>query len=352
MTVLTAAAVLLTAAMSLIRDEPAYLFLGLALLAATAACGDLAGVPYNAMLRQLSTPETSGRISGFGSAAGYLGSVVLLMIVYFGFIMGDGPTRGLLGLSVDDGYNVRVVMLVTPRGSRCSRCRCCSPRTTSCRRTRRRTSPSVCSGAYRQVWSDISAEWQARPQPGLLPDRQRGLPRRTGRGVHVRRGARASASTASRRPTCCCSAWPSAWWPPSAPCSAGTSTTGSVPSRHRRVADRDGRRRPDAADAVGAGGVLGLRAGAVPVPRPDPGLGADAAAADVGRRARGHGVRSLHHDGPGGVIPGAVAVLRVRRRLRHRPRRMAASAWCWRRDCWRCWQCARRSAARPSQPAQ
>ena len=48
------------------------------------------------MLRQLSTPDTSGRISGFGSAAGYFGSVLLLLIVYLGFIAGDGDTRGLL----------------------------------------------------------------------------------------------------------------------------------------------------------------------------------------------------------------------------------------------------------------
>ncbi len=99
--------------MSLIRDEPAYLFLGLALLAATAACGDLAGVPYNAMLRQLSTPETSGRISGFGSAAGYLGSVVLLLIVYFGFIMGDGPTRGCSACPSTTGTTCASAMLVT-----------------------------------------------------------------------------------------------------------------------------------------------------------------------------------------------------------------------------------------------
>ena len=48
---------------------------GLALLALTAACGDLASVPYNAMLRQLTTPQNSGRVSGLGWAAGYFGSV-------------------------------------------------------------------------------------------------------------------------------------------------------------------------------------------------------------------------------------------------------------------------------------
>ena len=160
LTVLTAAAVLLTASMSLVRDEPSYLFVGLALLGATAACGDLAGVPYNAMLKQLSTPETSGRISGFGSAAGYLGSVMLLAVVYFGFVMGDGQTRGLLGLSVDDGYNVRVVMVVTALWFAMfalpllfTAHHILPPDTTA-------HVPVGALGAYRQVWSDISAEWR------------------------------------------------------------------------------------------------------------------------------------------------------------------------------------------------
>jgi MFS transporter, UMF1 family len=111
LTVLTGMAVALTCAMSLIRERPEYLWPGLALLAAAAACGDLASVPYNAMLRQLSTPENSGRISGFGLAAGFSGSVGLLLVVYFGFISGKGATRGLLHLSADDGMNVRTAML-------------------------------------------------------------------------------------------------------------------------------------------------------------------------------------------------------------------------------------------------
>ena len=55
--------------MYLIRADPSYLWAGLVLLAATAACCDLASVPYNAMLRQLSTPETAGRVSSVGAAA-------------------------------------------------------------------------------------------------------------------------------------------------------------------------------------------------------------------------------------------------------------------------------------------
>lgn len=111
--VMTGAAVVFTAAMSLIRDDHRYLMPGLVLLACTAACNELATVPYNAMLRQLSTPNTSGRISGLGLALGYGGSVVLLLLAYVGFIAGDGDTRGLLGIPAADGQNVRAVMLLT-----------------------------------------------------------------------------------------------------------------------------------------------------------------------------------------------------------------------------------------------
>src|ERR1700747_1589622 len=114
--VLTGLAIALTCAMFLIRDQPGYLWAGLVLLGATAACGDLASVPYNAMLRQLSTPQTVGRISGLGWASGYFGSVVLLLVIYTGFISGSGSgpgaVRGLLRVPVHDGLYVREAMLV------------------------------------------------------------------------------------------------------------------------------------------------------------------------------------------------------------------------------------------------
>jgi UMF1 family MFS transporter len=112
LTVLTGLVVGLVSAMSLIRERPEYLWAGLALLAVGAACGDLASVPYNAMLRQLATPQNSGRISGFGLAAAFVGSVGLLLLVYLGCIDGKGSTRGFLHLPVGDGMNVRIAMLV------------------------------------------------------------------------------------------------------------------------------------------------------------------------------------------------------------------------------------------------
>jgi UMF1 family MFS transporter len=112
LTLLTGLAVTFTCLMSLIRDDPRYLLPGLVLLAATASCSDLASVPYNTMLRGLSTRESAGRISGLGWAAGYAGSVLLLLIVYLGFISGKGASRGLLHLSTHDGLNVRAAMLM------------------------------------------------------------------------------------------------------------------------------------------------------------------------------------------------------------------------------------------------
>src|SRR5699024_3218303 len=56
-------------------------------------------------------PETQGRVSGIGWSAGYVGGVVLLLIVYGGFIAGDGDTRGLLGVPSADGLNIRLVVL-------------------------------------------------------------------------------------------------------------------------------------------------------------------------------------------------------------------------------------------------
>lgn len=177
----TGLAVLLTCAMSLIRDQPGYLWAGLALLAATAACGDLATVPYNAMLRQVSTPATAGRISGFGYAAGYTGNVVLLLLVYLGFMAGTGDRRGFLDLPTHDGLNVRMAMLLTAAwltlfalpllvtahrlpdrgigatgiaeidvaGEKCGK----GPPQRRSRGTARQAT------GYRQLWADITAEW-------------------------------------------------------------------------------------------------------------------------------------------------------------------------------------------------
>jgi UMF1 family MFS transporter len=158
--VLTAMVVLLTSAMSLIRNDASYLVAGLLLLGFTAACNDLASVPYNAMLRQLTTPETSGRVSGFGWAAGYVGSMVLLLIVYTGFIGGDGPTAGLLDVPTADGQNTRAAMLVTAAwmAAFAMPVLLAAPPPADIEAPARSSTGVL--GAYRKLWSDLLAEWR------------------------------------------------------------------------------------------------------------------------------------------------------------------------------------------------
>lgn len=159
--VLTGVVVATTSAMSVIRADYHYLWLGLILLAFTAACSDLATVPYNAMLRQLSTPETSGRISGLGSASGYVGSVLLLLILYVGFIVGDGDTRGLLGLPASDGANVRAAMVLAAVWLAVF----ASPLLLSARTpasVERRPTVGF-FGAYRALWNEVKGEWRRDP---------------------------------------------------------------------------------------------------------------------------------------------------------------------------------------------
>ena len=160
LTMLTGFAVALTCAMSLIRADPDYLWAGLVLLAATAACTDLASVPYNAMLRHLSTPETSGRISGLGWAAGYAGSVILLLLIYLGFVSGTGATRGLLHLTTHDGVNVRAAMLLAAAWFALL----ASPLLFTAHRLHPVAEVSHPTagifGGYRKLWSDLTAEWR------------------------------------------------------------------------------------------------------------------------------------------------------------------------------------------------
>jgi len=155
----TGAVVALTAAMSFIRADYHYLWPGLALLACTAACSDLATVPYNAMLRQLSTADTSGRVSGFGSAAGYFGSVILLLIVYLGFITGDGDTRGLFSVPNADGQNVRAAVLLAAAWFVLF----ALPLLLTARNLddEEDRPPTVrVFGAYRELWTEVKGEWR------------------------------------------------------------------------------------------------------------------------------------------------------------------------------------------------
>lgn len=92
-----------------VRPDPAYLWLGVALVAIGTLFSEFAGVTYNAMLPRVSTPENVGRVSGFGWGAGYLGGIVLLGLLLVGFIQ---PQVGWFGVTHDDGLHIRAAMVV------------------------------------------------------------------------------------------------------------------------------------------------------------------------------------------------------------------------------------------------
>ncbi|WP_307818149.1 MFS transporter [Janibacter endophyticus] len=107
---------LLAAALFFVKPEPEYLVLGLVLLGVGSIISEIAGVTYNATIEQVATPANVGRVSGFGWGMGYLGGIVVLLLLNFAFIApasADGPgAAGLFGVTDDGGMHIRVSMLV------------------------------------------------------------------------------------------------------------------------------------------------------------------------------------------------------------------------------------------------
>ena len=105
----TGIVVLCVAALYFVEPTQQFLWLGLVLLGVGTLFYEIAAVNYNAMLVQVSTPKTIGRVSGLGWASGYFGGIILLLILYFGFIH---PDVGLFGVTSANGQSVRVSMLL------------------------------------------------------------------------------------------------------------------------------------------------------------------------------------------------------------------------------------------------
>ncbi len=99
----------LSAALYVVRPQPGYLWVGLSILAVGSVVSEIAGVNYNSTIDQVATTRTVGRVSGFGWGMGYLGGIVVLLLIYFLFIQ---PDVGLFGINGGDGMDIRVSMLV------------------------------------------------------------------------------------------------------------------------------------------------------------------------------------------------------------------------------------------------
>ncbi|MET3948174.1 UMF1 family MFS transporter [Arthrobacter sp. UYCu512] len=102
----TAAVAVLTALCFFVFPRPEFLLPGVALIALANVFFEFAGVNYNAMLAQISTPKNIGKVSGFGWGMGYLGGIVALLIVLQLFVQ---PGFEWFGGSTADGLNIRLV---------------------------------------------------------------------------------------------------------------------------------------------------------------------------------------------------------------------------------------------------
>ncbi len=102
----TALVAVLTGLCFFVFPRPEFLLLGVTLIALGNVFFEFAGVNYNAMLAQISTPANIGKVSGFGWGMGYLGGIVALLAVLQLFVQ---PSFDWFGARTADGLNIRLV---------------------------------------------------------------------------------------------------------------------------------------------------------------------------------------------------------------------------------------------------
>ncbi len=105
----TTATAIIIACLYFVIPGQSGLWLGLFLIAAGNIVFETGSVIYNAIISDLAEPHNVGRVSGFGWGLGYLGGIVLLLILFVGFI---SPEVGWFGVTSKDGLNIRVAMLL------------------------------------------------------------------------------------------------------------------------------------------------------------------------------------------------------------------------------------------------
>ena len=91
-----------------IEPHPSYLILALVLLAVGTIVGEISSSFYNATIDQVATEKNVGKVSGFGWGMGYMGGILVLLVILFVFIQ---PEVGLFGIT-DTPTKIRASMIV------------------------------------------------------------------------------------------------------------------------------------------------------------------------------------------------------------------------------------------------
>ncbi|PRY68052.1 UMF1 family MFS transporter [Glaciihabitans tibetensis] len=99
----SAAVVVSMALLFFVEASPAYFVLGVALVSIGSVFSEIAGVNYNAMLVQVSTPKTVGKVSGLGWGLGYIGGILALVLVVVAY------SSDWFGLPQEEGLPFRLV---------------------------------------------------------------------------------------------------------------------------------------------------------------------------------------------------------------------------------------------------
>jgi MFS transporter, UMF1 family len=153
--VLTAAIVVLSAALFLIKPHPDYLVLGLTFFAAGTLAAEIAAATYNATIDQVASGRSVGRVSGFGWGFGYIGGIVSLLTIYFAFIH---PTVGLFGVTGAEGLSIRVSMLFCATWTLLFTLAPLLMLRNQPRRVTDGTHPGIL-GSYRELWRTLVNLW-------------------------------------------------------------------------------------------------------------------------------------------------------------------------------------------------
>ena len=96
------------ASLFFIAPTPSMLWLGLIIFSFGGFVQEIAFINYYAMLKQVSTPNNIGKVSGFAWGLGYVGGIVLLLMSLVGFVQTENPW---FGIPLDDALNIRAVFL-------------------------------------------------------------------------------------------------------------------------------------------------------------------------------------------------------------------------------------------------
>ncbi|WP_091501923.1 MFS transporter [Microbacterium sp. cf332] len=97
--------------------DPAFFWYGAIVLSLGAVVSEIAGVNYNAMLVEVSSPRTIGRVSGLGWGLGYIGGIIalaLVVVLTFADWFGMDTSGGLAYRLIAVGCGVWTIVFAIP----------------------------------------------------------------------------------------------------------------------------------------------------------------------------------------------------------------------------------------------